>query len=131
MVVDAVDGSRLLERAELAADAARSGAFVVWAGRRRADIPTTTTTLIEAVGPGVTGLKLGDRCILSFVSNCGHCRQCRSGNPQLCDTNAITEAPSAPRIMMHESASQRMSSTAITTMVIEAASEQPARMSVE
>ena len=52
VVVDAVDGSRLLERAELAADAARSGAFVVWAGRRRADIPTTTTTLIEAVGPG-------------------------------------------------------------------------------
>lgn len=47
---------------------------------------------VEAVGPGVTSVKPGDRCILSFVSNCGHCRQCRTGNPQLCDTNAITGA---------------------------------------
>jgi len=45
---------------------------------------------VEAVGPGVTSLKPGDRCILSFVSNCGHCTQCRSGSPQLCDTNALT-----------------------------------------
>ena len=47
---------------------------------------------IEAVGPGVTGLKPGDRCILSFVSNCGHCRMCRGGHPQLCDVNAVTGA---------------------------------------
>ncbi len=46
--------------------------------------------IVEEVGPGVTGLRAGDRCILSFVSNCGHCRQCRSGSPQLCDTNALT-----------------------------------------
>ena len=35
-------------------------------------------------------VKPGDRCILSFVSNCGHCRPCRTGNPQLCDTNMET-----------------------------------------
>jgi S-(hydroxymethyl)glutathione dehydrogenase/alcohol dehydrogenase len=45
---------------------------------------------VEAVGPGVTNVKPGDRCVLSFVSNCGHCRECRSGNPQLCETNALT-----------------------------------------
>jgi S-(hydroxymethyl)glutathione dehydrogenase/alcohol dehydrogenase len=45
---------------------------------------------VEAVGPGVTNVKPGDRCVLSFVSNCGHCRQCRSGSPQLCETNALT-----------------------------------------
>jgi S-(hydroxymethyl)glutathione dehydrogenase/alcohol dehydrogenase len=45
---------------------------------------------VEAVGPGVTHLKPGDRCVLSFVSNCGHCRQCRSGSPQLCEANAAT-----------------------------------------
>ena len=43
-------------------------------------------TVLE-VGEGVTGLKPGDRCIMSFVPNCGHCRQCRTGNPQLCDTH--------------------------------------------
>ncbi len=46
-------------------------------------------TVIE-VGEGVTRVKPGDRCILSFVSNCGHCRPCRTGNPQLCDTNMET-----------------------------------------
>ncbi len=44
-------------------------------------------TVIE-VGEGVTSVKPGDRCVLSFVSNCGHCRPCRTGNPQMCDTNA-------------------------------------------
>jgi Zn-dependent alcohol dehydrogenase len=47
---------------------------------------------IQAVGPGVTHLKPGDRCVLSFVSNCGHCRQCHSGSPQLCEINAVTGA---------------------------------------
>jgi S-(hydroxymethyl)glutathione dehydrogenase/alcohol dehydrogenase len=42
------------------------------------------------VGEGVTNLKPGDRCILSFVSNCGHCRTCRTGNPQLCEINLKT-----------------------------------------
>ena len=46
-------------------------------------------TVVE-VGEGVTRVRPGDRCILSFVSNCGHCRLCRTGNPQLCETNAIT-----------------------------------------
>jgi len=45
---------------------------------------------VEEVGAGVTNLKAGNRVILSFVSNCGHCRQCRSGSPQLCDTNGLT-----------------------------------------
>ncbi|MFA7250182.1 MAG: Zn-dependent alcohol dehydrogenase [Dehalococcoidia bacterium] len=45
---------------------------------------------VEAVGPGVTAVKPGDRCILSFVPNCGHCRMCLTGHPQLCDTNAAT-----------------------------------------
>jgi len=48
--------------------------------------------IVEEVGPDVTRVKPGDRCIMSFVSNCGHCRSCRSGTPQLCDTNALTGA---------------------------------------
>jgi S-(hydroxymethyl)glutathione dehydrogenase/alcohol dehydrogenase len=46
-------------------------------------------TVVE-VGQGVTRVKPGDRCILSFVSNCGHCRACRTGTPHLCDTNRKT-----------------------------------------
>ncbi|MPZ99640.1 MAG: zinc-binding dehydrogenase [Dehalococcoidia bacterium] len=47
---------------------------------------------VEAVGEGVTSVRPGDRCILSFVSACGHCARCRTGHPQLCDTNALTGA---------------------------------------
>ena len=46
-------------------------------------------TVVE-VGPGVTTVKPGDRCIMSFVSNCGHCRSCRTGLPNICDTNMET-----------------------------------------
>lgn len=45
---------------------------------------------VAEVGEGVSRIKPGDHCILSFISNCGHCRMCRTGNPQLCDTNART-----------------------------------------
>ena len=43
-------------------------------------------TVVET-GANVTTVKPGDRCILSFVPNCGHCRVCRSGKPQLCETH--------------------------------------------
>ena len=46
-------------------------------------------TVIE-VGEGVRGLNPGDRCILSFVSYCGHCRTCRTGLPNICATNIET-----------------------------------------
>ena len=45
---------------------------------------------VAEVGEGVTRVRPGDRCILSFVSNCGHCRTCRTGNPQICETNMET-----------------------------------------
>ena len=41
---------------------------------------------VEALGEGVSGLNPGDRCILSFVSDCGYCESCRAGFPNLCDT---------------------------------------------
>ena len=46
--------------------------------------------VIEAIGPGVSSVKVGDRCVLSFVPNCGHCRSCREGLSNICDTNRIT-----------------------------------------
>ena len=45
---------------------------------------------VEAVGEGVSMVKPGDRVILSFVPNCGHCHSCESGHPHLCDEHART-----------------------------------------
>ncbi len=41
--------------------------------------------IVAEVGPGVTGLKPGDRCALSFRSWCGRCRYCIAGRPILCN----------------------------------------------
>ena len=45
---------------------------------------------VQAVGEGVTMVKSGDRVILSFVPNCGHCPSCETGRPYLCDEHART-----------------------------------------
>ena len=45
---------------------------------------------VQSVGEGVTMVKPGDRVILSFVPNCGHCHSCESGHPHLCDEHART-----------------------------------------
>lgn len=41
---------------------------------------------IEAVGHQVRGFKIGDRVTSPFISACGHCRDCASGNHQVCAT---------------------------------------------
>ena len=41
--------------------------------------------VIAAVGRHVTRFKTGDRVTVPFVSGCGHCHECRSGNQQVCE----------------------------------------------
>jgi len=41
--------------------------------------------VVEAVGNGVRRWQVGDRVTVPFVGGCGRCRECRSGNQQVCD----------------------------------------------
>lgn len=41
--------------------------------------------IIEAVGKDVKIFKIGDRITVPFVSGCGRCGECHSGNQQVCD----------------------------------------------
>jgi S-(hydroxymethyl)glutathione dehydrogenase/alcohol dehydrogenase len=45
--------------------------------------------VIESVGPGVELVKPGDRVIVSWAPNCGHCHYCTIGRPVLCETRAL------------------------------------------
>ena len=41
--------------------------------------------VIEAVGPGVDDLVVGDHVVCSFIPACGKCRYCSTGRQNLCD----------------------------------------------
>jgi S-(hydroxymethyl)glutathione dehydrogenase/alcohol dehydrogenase len=41
--------------------------------------------VVEAVGPDVTGVKIGDHAVLSFRPACGTCRLCAMGRSVLCE----------------------------------------------
>jgi alcohol dehydrogenase (nicotinoprotein) len=41
--------------------------------------------IVEAVGPSVTRVKVGDHVTCSFIPACGKCRYCATGRQQLCD----------------------------------------------
>ncbi|MGW8122981.1 zinc-dependent alcohol dehydrogenase family protein [Roseivirga echinicomitans] len=41
-------------------------------------------TVVE-LGAGINKFKIGDRVTVPFVSGCGRCEQCNSGNQQVCD----------------------------------------------
>lgn len=41
--------------------------------------------IVEKIGPGVKGLKPGDRVVSEGVQHCGHCRFCRQGQTNLCE----------------------------------------------
>ncbi len=40
--------------------------------------------LVEAIGPDVRGLEVGDFVVLNWRAVCGTCRSCRRGRPQIC-----------------------------------------------
>jgi S-(hydroxymethyl)glutathione dehydrogenase/alcohol dehydrogenase len=48
--------------------------------------------VVEAVGPGVTDLAVGDHVVIALYGPCGECNNCRAGNLVHCDGRARTNA---------------------------------------
>ncbi len=53
--------------------------------------------VVEAVGPDVTSVRVGDHVVCCLSVFCGNCRRCLAGETWLCDDKAATaRAPGAP-----------------------------------
>ncbi|MBI1802647.1 MAG: Zn-dependent alcohol dehydrogenase [Chloroflexi bacterium] len=48
--------------------------------------------VVEKVGEGVTRLAVSDHVALNFRPFCGHCKQCSTGHPNLCDNVELLRA---------------------------------------
>ena len=46
--------------------------------------------VVEAVGPSVSTVRVGDHVVCSYVPVCGRCRWCSTGHQNLCDLGATT-----------------------------------------
>ena len=46
--------------------------------------------VVEALGPGVTDLRVGDHVVAAFVPSCRHCEPCAHGRPALCEPGAAS-----------------------------------------
>ena len=44
--------------------------------------------VVEALGPGVGDLEIGDHVVMVFMPSCGHCDPCAGGRPALCEPGA-------------------------------------------
>ncbi|MDY6924928.1 MAG: zinc-dependent alcohol dehydrogenase family protein [Pseudomonadota bacterium] len=44
--------------------------------------------VVEALGPGVDDLAVGDHVVMVFMPSCGHCDPCAGGRPALCEPGA-------------------------------------------
>ena len=49
--------------------------------------------VVEALGEGVRTLAEGDHVVSDLLGACGHCRQCRTGRPRLCEPQRRRAVP--------------------------------------
>jgi S-(hydroxymethyl)glutathione dehydrogenase / alcohol dehydrogenase len=52
--------------------------------------------IVEAIGPDVTTMRVGDHVVACLSGFCGSCPQCLSGHPNLCTGGIVTRPESAP-----------------------------------
>jgi Zn-dependent alcohol dehydrogenase len=41
--------------------------------------------IVEAIGPDVSGVQVGDHVLTAYIPSCGHCYYCTIGRPNLCE----------------------------------------------
>ena len=57
-----------------------------WGGELPAIYGHEASGHVKALGPGVTGIAVGDSVLVTLIRACGSCRSCSDGNPVTCET---------------------------------------------
>ncbi len=74
--------------------------------------------IVEALGSGVDTLAVGDHVVSDLLGACGHCRQCRTGRPRLCEPQRERAVPdTASRFHMNGTRVGRFGHHEIATFV--------------
>jgi S-(hydroxymethyl)glutathione dehydrogenase/alcohol dehydrogenase len=63
--------------------------------------------VVEAIGPDVTSVSVGDHVVACLSGFCGQCPQCLSGHPNLCTGNIVTRKDSEPPRLSRDGAPYR------------------------
>ena len=53
--------------------------------------------IVEAVGPGVTRVKVGDPVVATLIRSCGECSTCVVGQPVFCEEVFPLDRPDPAR----------------------------------
>ncbi|SPF77925.1 Zn-dependent alcohol dehydrogenase [Pseudoprimorskyibacter insulae] len=64
-----------------------------WGGDLPAVFGHEAAGRVTAIGPGVTGLKMGDRVVVTLIRSCGSCVPCATGHPTICQTASPHASP--------------------------------------
>lgn len=65
-----------------------------WGGDLPAVYGHEGSGIVEETGPGVTGLRQGDRVVVTLIRSCGHCHYCARGEPFVCETRTALDETS-------------------------------------
>lgn len=57
-----------------------------WGGSLPAVYGHEAAGIVSAVGPGVSGVAVGDSVVVTLIRSCGHCPSCAGGKPTICET---------------------------------------------
>ena len=57
-----------------------------WGGTLPAVYGHEGAGIVEAVGPGVTSVAVGDHVVVTLIRSCGHCHGCTKGMPVMCNS---------------------------------------------
>jgi S-(hydroxymethyl)glutathione dehydrogenase/alcohol dehydrogenase len=64
-----------------------------WGGTPPIVLGHEASGVVEAIGPGVSGVAPGDHVIVSLIRHCGHCFHCARGEPTQCETKFSLDTP--------------------------------------